>query len=245
MDANKRFKGFNWPVPHAFSSALAKCKFELGDVFYSDIAAYTMPWGEAIHRAHYSITITKSTQSTVEPGTSANNDKVFEVNWSTKLELELRNHQDNSLSEIKTTQGNLYYTLWKGDIPLLLEAPDKLSMPMTHLAIKRKLQNFDVPKERTSQFLLASDATSSLFKEKIRKIEEALGGDSQTKVYLANELPAFKNLNLLPTVEVVTFDTELPPQEVEVRIKGAVYIPSANRQSNEDQFSLKAHGILR
>lgn len=234
MDSNKRFKGFAWPIPLAFSNALAKCQFELGDVMYSDISAYDMPWGQAIERIQHSISVTKSTLLKTEAS-----EGVFALNWAAPVELELRNHQDGSLSKIKTKQGNLYSTLWKGDVSLLDEDNENLMVPLTHLAIKPKLQSVTVAKACTSQFLIASDAASSLFKEKIRKIEQALGNESETSVYIASELPEFSSLDLLPTVEIVAFNTSLCSAEVEVRIKEAVYLGAGN------QFSLKTHGTLR
>jgi hypothetical protein len=236
MDSNKRFKGFSWPIPFAFSSALTKCQFELGDIMYSDISAYEMPWKQAIDRIQHSITVTKSTLAKSE---AEANEGVFALNWSATVELELRNHQDGSLSKIITKQGNLYSTLWKGDISLLDENNESLVVPLTHLAIKKKLQSVTIAKAGTSQFLIASDAASSLFKEKIRKIEKALGSDSKTSVHLASALPEFSHLDLLPTVEIVTFNTSLCPEEVEVRIKEAVYLGSGN------QFSLRTHGTLK
>jgi len=233
MDSNKRFKGFKWPIPHAFSSALAKCEFELGDVMYSDIAAYEMPWEQAVKVVQHSITVTKSTLE------KSNTSEGIFANWSGTVELELRNHRDGSLSKITTKQGNLYSTLWKGDVSLLEKNIEDIAIPLTHTAIGKDLRDVTIPKKNSSQFLLAADATSSLFKEKIRKIEQSLGEASKTSFYLANELFDFAGLDLLPTVEIVAFDTSLSPSEVEVKIKDAVY------EGTKGQFSLKTHGTLR
>lgn len=234
MDTNRIFGGFTWPIPFAFSNALSKCQFELGDVMYSHISAYEMPWGQAKELIQHSITVTKSTLTK-----SDTNEGAFALNWSAPVELELRNHKDRSISKIKTKQGNLYSTIWKGDVSLLHEDNENLIIPLTHLAIKKKLQSVTITKECTSQFLVATDVTSPLFREKIRKIETALGNDSKTSTYLANKLPEFSHLHILPTVEVVAFNTYLAPEELEVRIKEAVYLGTENR------FSLRTHGVLK
>ena len=234
MDSNNRFKGFSWPIPVAFSSALAKCQFELGDVMYSDIAAYEMPWAQAVDHIQHSITVTKSTLTKADAS-----EGVFALNWSSPVELELRNHQNGSLDTITTSQGKLYTTLWKGDVSILDEQHENPIVPLTHAAIKKKLQSVSIDKPCASQFLIASDATSALFKEKIRKIESVLGSDSETAVYVASQLPEFFNLNLLPTVEIIAFNSALSPQEIDIRVKEAVYSGSGN------QFSLRTHGILK
>ena len=201
---------------------------------YSHISAYEVPWGQAKELIQYSITVTKSTLTK-----SDTNEGAFALNWSAPVELELRNYQDGSLLEIITKQGNLYSTLWKGDTSLLNRNNQNLMVPLTHLAIKKKLESIVIAKECTSQFIIASDATSSLFKEKIRKIETALGNHSTTSTYIANKILEFSHLEILPTVEVVAFNTSLAPEDLKVKIKEAVYLGTENR------FSLKTHGLLK
>lgn len=87
--------GFTYPIPTAFSDALVACRFEQGDVLYSDAIAHEAAWGEATKSLNYTIQVTAPTRGTTT-GTSDKQregkkspDQQFRDNWETEVSFEL------------------------------------------------------------------------------------------------------------------------------------------------------------
>jgi hypothetical protein len=119
------FKGFSWCVPSSFQNAVETCCFCVGDILYSDLAAYQCRWKEAVLRLRWSLQVKKATAATVAHGETS-----FDANWSRGRVLVERTDYlaGRCVSRlIETTQGKVYHTLVTGD-PTVLESEDSLTV---------------------------------------------------------------------------------------------------------------------
>jgi hypothetical protein len=115
------FIGFSWCVPSAFQDAIDSCFFELGDILYSDSAAYQATWKDALKKVRWSMQVKEAFSAIAGDGESS-----FEANWKrAKVTLELTEYGScKGVSRlVATTQGRLYQTLVKGD-PSTLESEE-------------------------------------------------------------------------------------------------------------------------
>jgi len=243
MDAKKYFEGFDWPVPQAFSEALAKCKFEQGDVLYSNRCAYELAWGEAKRKLEYSIQIISPPRS-LGSSNSDGADGIFLSNWGSPVEFELTSYQDKKKERKKTSQGNLYMTLLHGNLSIV-DQEEVHEPPFTVSEINRRLPDISFEKTRESQFLLAFDATSEILRVKRAKIEKALAELSSIHEHPVQSVPALSEFTILPTISIIVFDVDLNLPETEAKIKEAVYVPVKNKKTDRERFRLRDHGLLR
>ena len=243
MKTNDYFEGFNWPVPRGFSDALTKCRFEQGDVLYSDRCAYELKWGDAKKDLEYSIQIISPSRS-VGTSSSDGREGVFLSNWNSEVVFEITNYKTGKKERKKTFQGNLYMTVLRGD-PSFIEQAEVQMPPLTVSEIDRRLPYTPVEKTKESQFLLAFDATNEILRVKKAKIENALKSDCSIQVYPAHSIPTLSKFPILPTISIVAFDVGLSLPETEAAIKEAVYVPAKNKKTDSERFRLRDHGLLR
>jgi len=243
MESQKYFEGFNWSVPQAFSEALGKCKFEQGDVLYSNRCAYEMAWGEAKKNLEYSIQVISPPRS-ISSSKSDGADGVFLSNWSSKVEFELTSYQADRKERKKTSQGNLYMMLLNGNLSILDEE-EVQKPPFTVSEINRRLPEIPFDKTKESQFLLAYDATSEILRVKRAKIEAALREVSLIHEHPAQSVRSLSGFTILPTISIVVFDVDLSVPETESKVKEAVYVPVKNKKTDRERFRLRDHGLLR
>jgi hypothetical protein len=115
------FIGFSWCVPSAFQDAIDTCFFKVGDVLYSNPAAYQATWKDALKKVRWSMQVKETFTATVGDG-----EPSFEANWKrAKVTGDLTEYgSGKGVSRlVATTQGRLYQTLVKGD-PSTLESED-------------------------------------------------------------------------------------------------------------------------
>jgi hypothetical protein len=243
MESKNYFEGFNWPVPQAFSEALAKCKFEQGDVLYSNRCAYEMAWGKAKKNLEYSIQVISPTRS-ISSSKSDRADGVFLSNWSSQVEFELTSYQAKRKERKKTSQGNLYMALLHGNLSIVDEE-EVQEPPFTVSEINRRLPQIPFDKTKEAQFLLAFDSTSEILREKRAKIETALKEVSSIHEHPAQSVRSLSEFKILPTISIVVFDVDLSISETESKVKEAVYVPVKNKKTDRERFRLRDHGLLR
>lgn len=243
MESESYFDGFEWPLPVCFSDALSKCRFEQGDVLYSDRCAYKIAWGEAKKKLKYSIQITSPARSVGGSG-SQGTDGIFLSNWDQDVEFELTDYKAETKSKVKTYQGNLYMTLLIGDVSII-DTHETQIPPLVISEVDRRLAYLSVNKKSESQFLMAYDATNEILKSKKIKIESALNGNCSAGTYPVRRLTEFSGLIALPTIEVAIFDIDLSLDIAESKIKEAVYVPVKDKKTKRERFRLRDHGILR
>jgi hypothetical protein len=155
-----------------------------------------------------------------------------------------------NVAQIKTTQGRLYTTLWKGLIDVLFEekAPDP-TLPMTALQVTRSLgRAVDVAvqlAQGSPTFVMIRDISNSVSLDKYHKVLAKLGTHmAQNPITLSPKAAGLLDFELIaPTVEIALFPTmEVSATQLEALVKEAVYVPS--KDAKKDMFRLSAHGLI-
>jgi hypothetical protein len=138
--------GFAWPVPRAFSAAVAACRFEQGDVLYdhsiayveadgsgskaeSGAAAVPADWASVVAvLGHHLQVLDPPRSSRQAPSDSAG--RRFLANWEAPVRFEKCDYRRGRTEELTSTQGRLFSCLWKGDPALLSgDAPERDAQP--------------------------------------------------------------------------------------------------------------------
>ncbi len=239
----KVFEQFRWPVPFAFKDALAVCRFEKGDILYSDECAYDETWGEALEKLRYSIQLVtpeRSAQGKTEAETG-----LFSSNWKSAVVATLYNHRTGSVETIETNQGAIYTCWWKGDISTL-DRTIPPEQPKLIRELHKDIKDFDFPKGKFPRFYILADRTNDLQEGKIERITTTF----KTQITKKQRLPAFRFLSLaeegiLPTIEICYFEFSESGDFIRDGLKKALYTPATNRNKKEDRFRLIEHGYLQ
>jgi len=234
---------FEWPVPSAFSEALAKCRFEEGDLLYSDKCAYELPWGEAKANLRHSIQVVYPLKSFVEYDNVDMNSE-FLSNWNLGVTFDLTDYAACSKSRKKSFQGNLYLALVHGDLSFI-DLPYVMAPPLVVSEIDSRLAYISLSKTRQSQFLLAYDSTNPTLRSKKEKIRSVLKDKAVVETHAISSLPEFSQLKTLPTMEIVVFNIDLPLEATDEEIKKAVYVPVKNKKTDKTRWRIRDHGLLR
>lgn len=191
------FSGFAWPVPRAFASAVAACRFEQGDVLYDDASAYAdlasppstsgepaRTWGEVARGLGYAVQVLDPPRSARNAPADASGNR-FDANWASPVTVELTDYQKSSTSTAQTTQGRLFTCLWR-DAPALLTGDGAPAPPAP--ATARELHGLlgealpgvrrAVAKRRGAPllFTFVVDESSEASLAKMRAVVAALGG---------------------------------------------------------------------
>ncbi len=243
------FKGFQWALPVAFADSLARAWFVEGDVLYDSAEAYNASWSAALQAVEYTIQVRSPARSS-----EVNNQTVREVftrNWHSEVRLDLYSHMTRvGNGQVRTTQGRLYTSLWKGTIDTLFE--DKSAhppVPTTAQQLSRDLEKASgltalVPSGHAT-FVMVRDLSNSVSRSKYQKVQAKL------RPYMSREpvivRPADANFpdahEIAPTVDIALFPTTgVELSELEELVKQAVYVPT--RDAKKDMFRLSAHGVV-
>ena len=128
------FSGFTWPVPRAFASAVAACRFEQGDVLYDDARAYTVGaadgatdgagtrWGDVAKELGHAIQVLDPPRSARGAPAEASGRR-FDANWASPVTLELVDFRTGQTRVLETTQARLFTCLWRGSVRTLEGEP--------------------------------------------------------------------------------------------------------------------------
>lgn len=248
------FPEFKWAVPSAFSSAIASCRFEQGDILYDTQLAYKGSWGEAEPHINYSLQVKFPPRSS-STDMSNNDASVFSANWSAKVVFELHNHKTKTTKLIETTQGRLYSLLWKGDLERSLD--ESISAPKQAIEL---LENLEMAYSFFEQKAIMENKISCLFllpfcPENSQLLEKQASLDavfsdfcsfSRSEVKI-NEIQGFPYLNYVPTAKIIGFFFNEPNnlKEVTELIKKALYKPSRDKKTDKVNFSVSNHGLLK
>jgi len=120
------YEGFEWAVPVAFAAAVHACRFEQGDVLYSEAAAYSGS-KRAKRPARHHIQVLDPPRTTRALAGEGEGKRFFS-NWESPVRLTWRDHVRGVSEEIHTTQGQLFTCLWRGDVESL-EGPAAAALP--------------------------------------------------------------------------------------------------------------------
>ncbi len=114
------YTGFEWAVPVAFAAAVHACRFEQGDVLYSETSAYSGS-KRSKRPARHHIQVLDPPRTTRALAGEGEGQRFFS-NWESPVRFEWRDYRRDETCECTTTQGQLFTCLWKGDVEVLSSA---------------------------------------------------------------------------------------------------------------------------
>ncbi len=119
MNEMETYSGFAWAVPRAFGAAVHACRFEQGDVLYSDASAYDEN-PRVGPPARYHIQVLDPPRTTRALRADGEGQRFFS-NWDSPVTFEWMDYHGDRCEERSSTQGGLFTCLWKGDVGALRE----------------------------------------------------------------------------------------------------------------------------
>jgi hypothetical protein len=254
------FTGFSWPVPTAFAAAVVACRFEQGDVLYSSKRAYRA-WDPVRSQLRHHIQVVDPPKS-ARAMTSESDGSRFSANWSSSVQIELKDYRFRSAETRHSTQGRLFSCIWKGDVSWLDEDEREAPTPPLlardlHRALQESLETA-VERSRLALpggvsprllYLSALDQASDASRAKASLVESQLA--SRFAVVTADlapsrvGIPEAERYHPSLAVRCLALDT---PDESAVRnaLKKALYAPSKGSKSggSAERFALQRHGAL-
>ncbi|MBW2696888.1 MAG: hypothetical protein JRE70_10480 [Deltaproteobacteria bacterium] len=260
------FSGFAWPVPRAFAGAVAACRFEQGDVFYSDTTGYE-PWKKGGPRPAQRIQVLDPPKTARALVAGDGDGKRFFSNWRSPVEVIRAAGDEPAGAPCVTTQGRLFTGLWRGDASWLEGAGDDPEPPLLQRDLHKRLEEavgffrkrFARRRGPHCLYLAAVDEASDASLAKAHGLElllvERVGGKlaaaSPVKVGL-RDADVFHPALVLHAVAVPGTD----PAPIENLLAGLLYAGSAGgagrvggvgrveRVEGSGRFSLSRHGLL-
>jgi hypothetical protein len=244
------FDGFTWAVPKAFAAPLAACRFEQGDVLYDTPKAYEAEWAAAVKHIRYSVVVKwplrgGSTKADEEQ------ESMFADNWNSRVEFTIRDFKADEEREVSTTQGRLYWMLWKGS-STDLETANAL-LPMQAKEMLKRLREvastirgvIPAGKRHGGIYLVPYDTAEQRLWAKARAIHEALR-EFEVSCGLATTaeagLPDAEHF--APTARIAWFALakESRKPDVEQALKRQLHKPAKNKKTDKEIFSIDRHG---
>lgn len=243
--------GFAWPVPRAFASATAACRFEQGDVFFDTPDGYAA-WKADRPRFHVQVLDPPRTARSVP----AESEGRFAANWSSPVTCEVRDRKASTTEVVTSTQGRLFRCLWRGD-PLLLrdsaagDASD-LVLPgigrdlQKHLAstLPALRQGTGAQADAGLWFVSVLDESAEASLAKARDVESVLAARYTPTVRSLSpqEAGVPDGQDYHPALRVRGVWVEETREDVvHELLKQALYGPV---RSGADRFKLERHGLL-
>jgi hypothetical protein len=264
MNHDEVFGGFAWAIPRAFGAAVHACRFEQGDVLYSDISAYDESSGRK-RPARYHIQVLDPPRTTRALGSDGEGQRFFS-NWESPVEFEWMDYKEQLCTEMQSSQGGLFTCLWKGDPGALrADAHSELSRPLLLRDLQPSIADCVEPmierferaqpagtrkrKASAGRLLFASaiDQSSDASRVKCQSIMRAL--DACFRVELRHfspidlELPEAERFH--PTLEVFGFaaDTD-DTAKLESVLREVLYAGGKAAGQEGGRFQLARHGTL-
>lgn len=178
------FEQFQWPLPRAFGAAIATCRFELGDVLFSDASAYES-WSEAGGDSANPVTLLQ----VLAPPRSARSARLEgdgdrrRANWSSEARIVLVDGVTGESEERVLTQGKLLMAIWQGDVAWLNSDRPEPEFPRTARDLHSELESTrsfwaatisSLEHGKGSGFVMAVDLASDAALAKATLVEEVL-----------------------------------------------------------------------
>lgn len=241
------FEGFSWAVPIEFATPLGACRFETGDILYAQREGY-LPWSEALKHLAHSIQIKYPPKSTRVVVT----DSVISDNWFSKVQFVLTDYRTRATKEIETTQGKLYWLLWKGNLCILdpevptPEVPKPLTVATKMIGcfaecIKTKMIT---GMEKPNVWIMPYDPTNTLACTKLEAVRRILNERFVGVVEKAFPIREIITTEVFfPTLHCVAFAIDLGgPEKMRDALKEVLYKPVKDKKSDRECFKLATHG---
>jgi hypothetical protein len=246
-------EGFAWPVPRALSGAVSACRFEQGDVLYSDLAGYGA-WPAGRRGLGFALQVLDPPKSTRALGPEAEG-KRFDAHWTSPVELELTDYVEGSAQRWATTQGRLFSCLWRGD-PAALDPEAAVADPPgsqrdLHGRLDEARPAFEAhftaqgsgSGARLPLYLAALDDASETARLRAKAVEAVLA--EQFEIHRHTLSPGDAGLTgadaLHPALRIRGLAIAAPDgAAIEACLRGLLY----GGASEAGRFSLARHGLL-
>lgn len=255
------YSGLSWAVPKAFGSALHGCRFEQGDVLYSDASAYDeSKRGKRL--TGYHIQVLDPPRSSRAMSGEGESQRFF-ANWESPVSFEWMDYRGRERSERQSSQGGLFTCLWKGDPGALEE--DHLPRPKLLRDLQSRVadctsamvEQFGKPARRGKSgkraaggrrlFATALDQSSDASRVKAQSIERAL--EAKFEVTVRQFSPAALELDQAaefhPALEIlgISIATE-DDAKIERVLRDVLYAGGKAAGKEGGRFQLARHGSL-
>lgn len=116
------YEGFAWAVPTAFAAAVHACRFEQGDVLYSDASAYADS-KRTRHPARHAIQVLDPPRTARALSAEGEGQRFFS-NWESTVHFDWFDYEQDRSVRCEATQGQLFRCLWRGDLDALTTPTD-------------------------------------------------------------------------------------------------------------------------
>jgi hypothetical protein len=246
--------GFAFPVPRAFTGAIASGRFEQGDVLYDDSSAYA-EWTAGSARFAW-VQVLDPPRTARATALDADGNR-FAANWISPVTVE-RGGRARPLEHLRCCQGHLFTSLWRGDFSRLepRAAGDAPPLPRVARDLQRELEvalpavRRAAPRGLARGALFASvvDESSEASLAKDRAIRAALSAGHAPPVVdlspVEAGIPGGDDFH--PTLRVrALLLGEHAPEQVRERLKQALYgAVAGGEEGRADRFKLARHGLL-
>jgi hypothetical protein len=257
--------GFAWPVPRAMAGAVSACRFEQGDVVYSQAKGYE-GWPKGRRGLKFALQVLDPPKSARALGPEAAGNR-FEANWNSPVELELTDYADaNANAEVPderriTTQGRLFCCLWHGDPAWLDPSGGEPAPPVPQRDLHRRLEetqptftkHFKAKCLRSpvagtfaqgfSLYLAAVDDANESMRSKAKAVEAVLAEKFEVEsLWLSPGEAGLADAEALhPALRVQGLAVAAQkPEAIEALLRGLLY----GGAGESGRFSLARHGLL-
>ncbi len=259
-------EGFCWPLPRAFAGAVSACRFEQGDVIYSEAKGYR-PWPKGRRGLKFAVQVLDPPKS-ARALAAGSEGKRFDANWNSALEIELTDYAASATTRQATTQGRLFCCLWRGDTAWLDPAGRAAIPPAPQRELHRRLGEAQPAFERyfTAPGTNASAGRFSLYLAAVDDANEAARSKAKAVQAVLDEKFQVESRWFSPGEAGLAAADELHPAlriqglavasqrsaAVEERLRGLLYRAGddgtpgdpAGGQGESGRFSLARHGLL-
>ena len=238
-------RGFAWPLPSAFAAAVAACRFEQGDVLYSDAAAYG-GWRDFVRRKGHHIQVLDPARSVRALAADAEGGRML-ASWHSPVEIEITVLPRGDSERLRTTQGRLFCCLWRGDLAQLDAESAEPEPPAGARDLQRRLpEAVDAFRRRRRKatgclYVSVLDQSSDSARVKARTISSALAARHRIEAIDLTPVEAgvpeaetFHPALLLHGLYVDSNETDT----VESLLRGVL------SSTGSERFSLGRHGLL-
>jgi hypothetical protein len=258
------YSGFAWAVPKAFGSALHGCRFEQGDVLYSNASSYDES-KRSKRSTGYHIQVLDPARSSRAIGGDGENQRFF-ANWESPVCFEWMDYRAGERSERQSSQGALFTCLWKGDLKVLrgdpqadLPRPKLLRDLQSRVAecSSAMVEQFEKPRRagKSSKraaggrrlFATAFDQSSEASRVKVQSIERALEAKFEVAVrrFAPAELELDGAAEYHPTLGLLGIAIATDDEaEIERVLRDVLYAGGKAVGKEGGRFQLTRHGSL-
>lgn len=255
------YSRFSWAVPAAFAAAISACRFEQGDVLYSDAGAYRDSSRAKLRKGAYLQILDppRSARAVLSEGEGQR----FFVNWESPVSFEWMDFDSGRRAERSSTQGRIFSCLWRGETSWLESSPESPEPPRPfllrdlHSRVDESIAAFEAEfaagkkltpsSTKRTLFVAAIDYAGDASRVKAESVLAALRArfdlcwhDLTPEQAGIADGDCFHPALFLRGLAIETRDADA----VENTLKQLLYGGSKDPKSQDARFALARHGVL-